>query len=440
MAHGDAWTSLKNETDRLKNSNYFIRGSLSPGKGVTTTYRRADFSNTRTNINEKANRDELMRVTDKKRDQTELPLREFDNVGGRKDAYRMLVKQINWELTQFERKKKYYSDIIDTQNKEIAELEKELYNREISATYFNAKNYSNFQPNQFSNVNFESNISQPNRDMYAKSQDTAGFYKSNHQSFGNFNNDQQKSTNVMDHFYQAQNPNNPYSKLEQSLAECKALSEGLKAITTKKNEAYSKYASNLMQSDMNPALISSNLNYSHNLPGNCPLKNSALMASNNKARLLSANLEPSPDKVSNYKYSGILQSNTNDLVLEGKYQDNSKIKRKITNHSYNSPDSTISKSRGRPSKMSLENASRLSREKYTNRSMSRQNTRNNGKVSFMASEETLSNRDRLIDPRLNDAYSGLISKSKKSNTLNSFSKKTGDRKKKTVKKRGGGVV
>jgi len=84
--------------------------------------------------------------------------------------------------------------------------------------------------------------------------------------------------------------------------------------------------------------------------------------------------------------------------------------------------------------MSLENASRMSREKYTNRSMSRQNTRNNGKVSFMASEETLSNRH--IDPRLNDAYSGLISKSKKSNTLNTIgSKKTGDRKKKTVKKR-----
>lgn len=90
-----------------------------------------------------------MMVSDRKRDKIGMPMAEFDNVGGRKDAYRMIVKQINWEATQFERKKKYYTDLINSQNSEISDLEKSLYDREITATAYNAKNYASMAPNNF---------------------------------------------------------------------------------------------------------------------------------------------------------------------------------------------------------------------------------------------------------------------------------------------------
>jgi len=79
------------------------------------------------------------------------------------------------------------------------------------------------------------------------------------------------AVNALNGNYEFNHPdkNNPYSKLEQSLAECKALSEGLKAISEKNSEAYSKFGANLVQQQKyNNTSMSQNQNFN-------PLKNSA---------------------------------------------------------------------------------------------------------------------------------------------------------------------
>ena len=79
----------------------------------------------------------------------DLPMKDFDTTTGMKDAYRMLVKQINWETSEFERKKKYYTDLTNKQNEEIKSLERQLYEKEVSGTLYNPNNYQSMQPTMF---------------------------------------------------------------------------------------------------------------------------------------------------------------------------------------------------------------------------------------------------------------------------------------------------
>jgi len=126
--------------------------------------------------------------------------------------------------------------------------------------------------------------------------------------------------------------------------------------------------------------------------------------------------------------------NTPDVVMDSRYENPYQLGINAVKRTYKSPDSVISKSNAR-SKVSIDK-SRLSRDKYTNRSGSRLNSRTGGRVSFRGSEDTFSNREV---PKMHGVYQGLmgvVNKSKKSGFT--VSKKE-DKKKKTLKKKGGVV-